>query len=58
MKKRDLTLDRSRKKRVCECGGELKFLGVDYSFRPHAICLKCGNEHIRLEGTKEANDAD
>ena len=56
MNKRDLTLDRSRKKRVCECGGELKFLGVDYSFRPHTRCLKCGKEHIGLEGTKEEND--
>lgn len=56
MSKRDFTLDRSRKKRVCECGGELKLLGVDYSFRPHASCLKCGKERIGFEGTKEAND--
>ena len=56
MNKRDLTLDRSRKKRVCECGGEIKFLGVDYSFRPHTRCLKCGKEHIGIDGTKEAND--
>ena len=56
MKKRNSTLDRGRKKRVCECGGELKFLGVDYSFKPHALCLKCGKERIGTEGTKEAND--
>ena len=52
MNKRDLTLDRSRKKRVCECGGELKLLGVDYSFVPHTICLKCGKKHIGVKGTK------
>lgn len=58
MKRRNITLDRDRNKRVCECGGDLKFLGVDYSFKPHTFCLKCGKEHIGIEGTKEANDAD
>ena len=56
MKKRDFTLDRGRKKRVCECGGELKFLCVDYNFRPHTLCLKCGKEHVGVTGTKEGND--
>ena len=56
MKRRDFTLDRSRNKRVCECGGDLRFLGVDYSFRPHASCPNCGKEHVGFEGTKEAND--
>lgn len=56
MSKRDFTLDRGSKKRVCECGGELKFLSVDYSFMPHTRCLKCGKERIGLEGTKEGND--
>ena len=58
MKKRDFTVDRGRNKRVCECGGELEFLGVDYGFRPHVRCLKCGKEHIGIEGTKRKNDAD
>ena len=56
MKKRDLTLDRGRKKRVCECGGELKLMGVDYSFMPHTRCLKCGKEHIGIAGTRKAKD--
>ena len=56
MKKRDFTLDRGRNKRVCECGGELKLFGVDYSFRPHTRCLKCGKEHIGIDGTKEGNN--
>lgn len=56
MKKRDLTLDRSRNKRVCECGGNLKFMGVDYNFMPHTRCLKCGKECIGTAGTKKVND--
>ena len=56
MKKRNFTLDRRTKKRVCECGGELKFLYIDYSFKPHARCLKCGKEYIGLAGTKKVND--
>ena len=54
MKKRDFTLDRRLNKRICECGGDLKFLGVDYNFRPHVRCLKCGKEHVGIAGTKEA----
>ena len=56
MKKRNITLGRRSSKRVCECGGELKFLGVDYSFKPNTRCLKCGKEHVGIDGTKEAND--
>ena len=56
MKKRKLTLDRDNDKRVCECGGELKFLGVDYGFKPHTRCLDCGKEHIGLAGTKKIED--
>ena len=56
MKKRNITLGRRSSKRVCECGGELKFLFVDYSFKPHTSCLKCGKEHVGIDGTKEAND--
>lgn len=52
MSKRDFMLDRGSKKRVCECGGELKFLSVDYSFMPHTRCLKCGKKHIGVKGTK------
>ena len=58
MKKRKLTLDRNNDKRVCACGGELKFLGVDYGFKPHTRCLSCGKEHIGIEGTKRENDDD
>ena len=58
MKKRKLTLDRDNDKRVCECGGELKFLGVDYGFKPHTRCMKCGKEHVGIKGTKRENDAD
>ena len=54
MKRRNITLDRRSKNRVCECGGELKFLGVDYSFMPHVRCLKCGKEHVGTAGTKKA----
>ena len=56
MKKRSFTFDRSRNKRICECGGELEFLGVDYDFRTHVRCLTCGQEHIGVEGTKVVND--
>ena len=56
MKKRDLCIDRNRNKRVCECGGNLEFMGVDYDFRPHTRCLKCGKEHIGITGTKKAID--
>ena len=56
MKKKDFTLGRSRKKRVCECGGDLKFLGVGYDLKPYTRCLKCGKEHVGIEGTKEASD--
>ena len=56
MKKREFTLDRGRKKRVCECGGELKFLGVGYDLKPYTSCLKCGKEHVGIEGTKVGND--
>ena len=56
MKKRDFTLDRGRNKRVCECGGELKFMGVDYSFRPHTRCIKCGKENVGISGTRKEND--
>ena len=58
MKKRKITLNRDNNKRVCECGGELKFLGVDYDFRTHVRCMSCGKEHIGIEGTKRENDAD
>lgn len=56
MKKREFTLDRGRNKRVCECGGELKFLGIDYDLKPHTRCMKCGKENIGIEGTKKVND--
>ena len=52
MKKRDFTLDRGRNKRVCECGGELKFMGVGYDLKPYRRCLKCGKEHAGVTGTK------
>ena len=58
MKKRKFTLDRDNDKRICECGGELKFLGVDYGFKPHTHCMKCGKEHVGIEGTKRENNAD
>ena len=56
MSKRDFTLDRGSKKRVCECGGELKFLCVGYDLKPYTRCLKCGKEHVGIEGTKAGND--
>lgn len=56
MKKQDFTLDRSVNKRLCECGGELELLGIDYDFKPHTRCMKCGKEHIGIEGTKKVND--
>lgn len=56
MKKREFTLDRGCNKRVCECGGELKFLGIDYDLKPHTRCMKCGKENIGIEGTKKVND--
>ena len=56
MKKRNFTTDRSSNKRVCECGGELEFLGVDYDFRTHVRCIAWGQEHIGVEGTKRVND--
>lgn len=56
MKNRDFTLKRSANKRLCECGGELKLLGIDYDFKPHTRCMKCGEEHIGIEGTKKVSD--
>lgn len=56
MKKRDFCIDRSRNKRVCECGGNLEFMGVDYDFRPRTRCLKCGKEHVGITGTKKESD--
>lgn len=56
MSKRDFTLDRGSKKRVCECGGKLKFIGVGYDLKPYTSCMKCGNEHVGITGTKEVND--
>ena len=56
MKKREFTLDRGRNKRVCECGGELKFLGIGYDFKPHTRCMKCGKNHVGIAGTKEVGD--
>lgn len=47
----DITLER-RSKRVCECGGELEFVGVGYDFKPRTRCMKCGKEHTGVTGTK------
>ena len=52
MNKRNFTIDRRTKKRICECGGELKFLYIDDNFTPHTRCLKCGKEHAGITGTK------
>ena len=52
MKRRKTTLDRDSNKRVCECGGKLKFIGVGYDFKPYTRCLRCGKDHIGIEGTK------
>lgn len=52
MKIRNFTLDRRTEKRVCECGGKLKFLYIDGNFTPHTRCLKCGKEHVGIAGTK------
>ena len=54
MKRRNLTLDRRAKKRICECGGEIKFLYIDGNLTPHTRCLKCGKEHAGIAGTKHA----
>ena len=53
MKRRNITLDRRSRKRVCECDGELEFMGVGYDFKPRTRCLKCGKEHAGIAGTKE-----
>ena len=52
MKRRNLTLDRDSNKRVCECGGRLKFLCVGYDLLPRTRCQKCGKEHTGITGTK------
>lgn len=52
MKRRNITLERSSKKRVCECGGEIKFLGVGYDLKPYTRCVKCGKDHVGITGTK------
>ena len=53
MKKQKITLDRDNSKRVCECGGELEFMGVGYDFRIYTRCLKCGKEHVGIARTKK-----
>ena len=56
MIKKDFTLERSCNKRVCKCGGELELIGIDYDFRPHTRCIKCGIKHIGIDGTKKVSN--
>ena len=56
MVKRDFALERSCNKRVCKCGGELELIGIDSDFRPHTRCIKCGMEHIGIDGTKKVSN--
>lgn len=52
MKRRNITLERRSSNRVCECGGNLEFMGVGYDFKTYTRCLECGKEHAGIAGTK------
>jgi len=54
--KRNFTLERKNKKRVCpKCEGEPVLLGIDGSFVLHCKCKECGHEFTGHEG-KEVSE--